>query len=323
MAAAEAAVSILRNHFWVAAVATSLGLISMVMDPQEASIAVTASAPEDMILLQSNHRMTRHVGHTPIWSSRDPYLDKDYPKDDQPGNPPKFTTEAPPPPMVYPEPPPLKDTPAPTPAPKIVPPPPAQQGPPWVWSKRDPYLDHDYTHDDQPTGKPNLLQSMSKENSFQEPSKEANATTNKTAAAEKAETKSGEDINSTEVEKAKAPSPESNMTLSNGTNITTAAPSTGCMTREDPRLTSWFTETAPAGTPCVFGVDVRDEGKHCVLDNEEYGSDGWCYTKPDKSEWGSCNSNCPLQGPHAKLGNMVDSVAKSVKGISEKMSSID
>merc|ERR1719321_782200 len=120
----------------------------------------TDTHQSDMILLQSGHQMSRQSMQGPSrirWSSRDPYLDKDYPKDDQPGSPPPFTTEPPPEPLDT-APAPSKTYPAPTPAPKLVidPPPPKAQGPPWTWSQRDPYLDHDYIKDEQPTGSPSL-----------------------------------------------------------------------------------------------------------------------------------------------------------------------
>jgi len=47
---------------------------------------------------------------------------------------------------------------------------------------------------------------------------------------------------------------------------------------------------------CIFGVDDRDEGKHCIYSEGKYGSLGWCYTSSEKNEWGSCNDSCPLWG---------------------------
>jgi len=60
---------------------------------------------------------------------------------------------------------------------------------------------------------------------------------------------------------------------------------------------------APPGTPCMFGLDDRDEGYHCILDNGYYGSLGWCYTAKDRSSWGACNADCPLFGPLKKIGD--------------------
>lgn len=66
---------------------------------------------------------------------------------------------------------------------------------------------------------------------------------------------------------------------------------------------------AADGSPCVFGVDERDEGKHCIdIGGEEYGSHGWCYTDREKSEWGSCSEKCPLAGPLTKLGSGIDAI---------------
>lgn len=99
----------------------------------------------------------------------------------------------------------------------------------------------------------------------------------------------------------------------NGTNGT-AAP-VGCATKKDPRATAWFAETAAEGTPCLFGVDVRDEGTHCILSEGQYGSNGWCYTSMDFSSWGSCNEKCPLYGPAGTLGSKIEGVAKTVAEI--------
>lgn len=94
---------------------------------------------------------------------------------------------------------------------------------------------------------------------------------------------------------------------------TTPAP-TGCAVKEDPRARAWFAETSTEGTPCVFGVegDVRDEGSHCIFDNGDFGSNGWCYTAKDRSSWGSCNDLCPLYGPSKQLGKKIEHVDKMV-----------
>lgn len=101
----------------------------------------------------------------------------------------------------------------------------------------------------------------------------------------------------------------------NETNVTTAAPVTGCATKNDPRASAWFAETSPDGTACVFAADTRDEGSHCIMSDGEYGSNGWCWTNLDQSTWGSCNDLCPLYGPAAKLGTKIDGVAEVVKDI--------
>merc|ERR1719420_1526019 len=94
---------------------------------------------------------------------------------------------------------------------------------------------------------------------------------------------------------------------------------TGCATKEDSRIAAWFTETAPAGAVCVFGVDARDEGSHCIYSEGKYGSNGWCYTTEDHTEWGSCNDHCPLYGAHEKLAKKIDAAVDMVANISRHL----
>jgi len=105
--------------------------------------------------------------------------------------------------------------------------------------------------------------------------------------------------------------------LANGTASDSnagASKSSVCRTRHDNRtldsITQSFTglTTSPAGTPCVFGVDDRDEGSHCILDSEKYGSFGWCFTSQSKTSWGSCSDGCPMYGRYGKLENTVKSL---------------
>jgi len=111
----------------------------------------------------------------------------------------------------------------------------------------------------------------------------------------------------------------------NDTNASNATPSTvtGCSVKEDPRAKAWFAETSPEGTPCVFGVDgdVRDEGAHCIFDNGDFGSNGWCYTAKDRSSWGSCNDLCPLYGPTKQLGKKIDHMDKMVDKVIKSLNS--
>lgn len=86
---------------------------------------------------------------------------------------------------------------------------------------------------------------------------------------------------------------------------------TSCVTRNDPRAVSFWSQTAEEGSPCVFGVDPRDEGSHCIPETD-FGSNGWCFTEKDQSAWGSCGTNCPLYGSHAKLASKIDGVANAV-----------
>lgn len=91
-----------------------------------------------------------------------------------------------------------------------------------------------------------------------------------------------------------------------------AAQQSSCVTRKDQRVAAWFVETAADGTPCVFGVDHRDEGSHCILDTGKYGSNGWCYTDADASAWGSCEQGCPLHGSAAKVEQRVQKLSDAV-----------
>lgn len=103
----------------------------------------------------------------------------------------------------------------------------------------------------------------------------------------------------------------------------------GCHTAA-PRRASWFSGTAQAGTPCVFGVDVRDENGHCISDDPSaYGPLGWCWTKGDQTEWGSCSDDCPLyggakiiqqkiRGTQGKLRQAVETTALLKKMVAER-----
>lgn len=82
------------------------------------------------------------------------------------------------------------------------------------------------------------------------------------------------------------------------------------------RKASWFSDTAPEGTPCVFGVDQRDEGGFCIHDDPAaHGPNGWCWTKEDRSEWGSCNDACPLTGQDKILLKSIQKTGASLKAL--------
>lgn len=115
------------------------------------------------------------------------------------------------------------------------------------------------------------------------------------------------------------------------TRVTTAAPATAapakttapnstCVTKKDDRIKAWTVRTSPEGTACVFGVDPRDEGSHCVFENQDYGSNGWCYTSKDKGAWGSCAPGCPLSGPFRAISSKIDGIASDVKRILRNLS---
>mmetsp|Transcript_64881 Transcript_64881/g.120712 ORF Transcript_64881/g.120712 Transcript_64881/m.120712 type:complete len:730 (+) Transcript_64881:61-2250(+) len=94
-----------------------------------------------------------------------------------------------------------------------------------------------------------------------------------------------------------------------------------CVTRYDPRITSISIATAPAGTPCIFGLDPRDEGRHCIPDFD-YGTSGWCYTRADKDEWGSCSTNCPLYADSLILGLKLDALAEGIDTLSDEIANL-
>mmetsp|Transcript_102537 Transcript_102537/g.306323 ORF Transcript_102537/g.306323 Transcript_102537/m.306323 type:complete len:248 (+) Transcript_102537:110-853(+) len=102
---------------------------------------------------------------------------------------------------------------------------------------------------------------------------------------------------------------------------TTEANTTVCVTHEDPLAKSPGYTVSPPGTPCVFGIDERDEGSHCIMD-EDYGPFGWCWTSTYKNAFGSCSESCPLSGLAKKLGDRIDEldtlVGKVVKALEEE-----
>jgi len=70
---------------------------------------------------------------------------------------------------------------------------------------------------------------------------------------------------------------------------------------------------APPGSLCQFGVTADDERSHCVMDQGKFGSFGWCYTKADRSEWGSCAESCPLEGSTEVLARRIDILTEKVQ----------
>lgn len=98
-----------------------------------------------------------------------------------------------------------------------------------------------------------------------------------------------------------------------------------CVTKKEPRAYSVSYTTAPAGTPCKFGLDPRDEGFHCVLDDGKYGSYGWCYTSTDMQSWGSCSEDCPLYGgdraEFKAISTRIDTSDEYISGMIEDLRS--
>jgi len=87
-----------------------------------------------------------------------------------------------------------------------------------------------------------------------------------------------------------------------------------CLTQETvlAKSSMFGGHVSPIGTPCVFGIDPRDEGYHCMIDNGMYGSFGWCYTNKDRSSWGACNQDCPLFGLAKVIGNRLKNVTEDL-----------
>lgn len=147
----------------------------------------------------------------------------------------------------------------------------------------------------------------------------SSTSTNATATAATASNAStGEEAAAAE-SKASANASDATTPEADVANVTTTA----CATRKDPRARQWFAQTAAKGTPCVFGADPDDEGSHCIFDDGDYGSNGWCWTKKDRSEWGSCNSHCPLWGQHKVLGDKIDEVSDTLDRIASKVAASD
>merc|ERR1712125_85680 len=106
------------------------------------------------------------------------------------------------------------------------------------------------------------------------------------------------------------------MGKTNEANMTTTTDTReggNCTTQYDSRATATGYITSPPFTPCLFGVDTRDEGEHCVFDQGFYGSNGWCYTSEDGSSWGSCGPDCPLYGQEKILGKKLDTLRDMIR----------
>jgi len=96
-----------------------------------------------------------------------------------------------------------------------------------------------------------------------------------------------------------------------------------CVTRPDARsqgLASWRSSSAPDGSHCVFGVDPRDEGSHCIEEHGDYGTFGWCYTCEEKKSWGSCSEMCPLSGQVRQLARKLMFLNERLKLLTARLS---
>merc|ERR1719197_1064922 len=108
------------------------------------------------------------------------------------------------------------------------------------------------------------------------------------------------------------------------TTTTTTHKKSSCVTIESPMDKVWMEALAPlkvakGGSECVFGVDNRDEGGHCIHQNGKYGAYGWSFTKNDGSEWGSCNKLCPLYGQEKKLNDRIKELEAKLADTQKKL----
>merc|ERR1719174_3405448 len=113
-------------------------------------------------------------------------------------------------------------------------------------------------------------------------------------------------------------------TTTTTTTTNTPHPKSSCVTIESPMDKVWMEALAPlkvakGDSECVFGVDSRDEGGHCIHQNGKYGAYGWCFTKKDGSEWGSCNKLCPTYGQEKKLNDRIKELEEKLADTREKL----
>jgi hypothetical protein len=99
-------------------------------------------------------------------------------------------------------------------------------------------------------------------------------------------------------------------------------PPLNCVTQYDPRIeaNTYVHKVSSVGATCIFGVDDRDEGYHCIYSDGDYGSNGWCYTDVNRESWGSCTSSCPLYGKEKVLGAKIDGLTDKLGKILDKVS---
>jgi len=95
----------------------------------------------------------------------------------------------------------------------------------------------------------------------------------------------------------------------------------GCVTRETENAQALSSYVSLAGSPCLFGVDDRDEGCHCIDQAGEYGPNGWCWTSEDLESWGKCASGCPLSGADKELEKRLQRIEKKLDKVESEIRS--
>jgi len=144
-------------------------------------------------------------------------------------------------------------------------------------------------------------------------SKANSSTTGNSSNEPHTNTSNNQPVGSTPNNTAESPSDligNATLNATNGTICITGKPHLGGMS---------FAVTSPAGTPCLFGTDNRDEGWHCIMDAGKYGSLGWCWTSKSHSSWGPCSEHCPLFGQAGVLGKKIDAFGEDLRRFSKQI----
>lgn len=95
----------------------------------------------------------------------------------------------------------------------------------------------------------------------------------------------------------------------------------GCVTQDTENAQALYSYVSPAGSPCLFGVDERDEGSHCIDQAGEYGPNGWCWTSEDLESWGKCSNGCPVSGADAELEKRLQRIEKKLDKVEAEIRS--
>lgn len=93
-----------------------------------------------------------------------------------------------------------------------------------------------------------------------------------------------------------------------------------CVTQTTENSQAMYSYVAPAGSPCFFGVDDRDEGSHCIDQDRQDGPNGWCWTSEDLESWGKCAAGCPLSGAAKVLEKELKHIEKKLDKLESEIS---